>query len=450
MKVHYLSVTCSLLFFAICPVASYANEPGSESAPSSIEQHQQRISDLQMTLGPYDEGLIQPTLDMAFLLNENNQLSKANETFESALQLYRINYGLQDLKQTAILDVIIGNNLKQQDWRTANNNFHKLHWVNRRNYAANDPEMLQVLDRLIAWHLLAINLKTGLHPGEHFLKLLELNHRTLEIVDNDEKQDRLALAQRLYKLALIHYYIAVAVQRGDPVGEFLLAEFNPLQLNESYQSASVKLVKKMFIRSRKLMTRIASLYQDVSPSSKGSRAIAQLYLADWDLLFNRHANANRGFKNTYDILIGNGYSRAMVNSFFSRPLLLPTSEFKPDLMVKHSTQAIRDDDISDNEKIEFVGWSKALPGVKYPAADIKGIVKASTERFSDVSFDVLKDGLTKNIVISRGNKELSLPRRTAYEAIWSAQFRPRLLDGKAVAVSGMSTRFYLPSLDAKK
>ena len=80
--------------------------------------------------------------------------------------------------------MLISNNLRQQDWRTANNNFHKLHWVHRRNYESLDPRMLEILDRLIAWHLLAINLKTGLHPGEHFLKLLELNHRTLEIVDN--------------------------------------------------------------------------------------------------------------------------------------------------------------------------------------------------------------------------------------------------------------------------
>ena len=427
MKVHYLSFTLRVLLGLVYTMTACAEDAINATPLSSIEQYQAHIGELQTRLGPYDEGLIQPTLEMGLLFNQNNHYLEANETFASALQLHRINYGLQDLKQTSILDLLISNNLRQQDWRTANNNFHKLHWVHRRNYESLDPRMLEILDRLIAWHLLAINLKTGLHPGEHFLKLLELNHRTLEIVENFETQDKLELSQRLYKLALIHYYIAVAVQRGDPVGEFLLAEFNPLQLNESYQSASEKLVKKMFIRSRKLMTRIASLYQGVSPSSKGSRGIAQLYLADWDLLFNRHSNANRGFKIAFDTLVETGYSEEMVNSFFHRPLLLPASNFKPDLMTEHSAKVQIEGDEKENEKLEFVGWSKTLPGVKYPAADIKGIVKASTERFSDVSFDVLKDGLTKNIVISRENRDFSLPRRTEVpRKSPSPQLRPQV------------------------
>ncbi|NKB37333.1 MAG: hypothetical protein GKR93_09215 [Gammaproteobacteria bacterium] len=448
MKVHKLSIVYTLLVNAITSIFCFVVSTSLLSAESSLEDYQQRINMIQKSIGPYSEELIQPTLQMGLILHENNQFSDANERLESALYLHRVNYGLQDLQQSSIVDLLISNNLNRQDWKSADNNFHKLHWLHRRNLDSNDPELLAVLDRLIAWHLVATNLKTGQHPGKHFMKLLELNQRALEIVDNYPVQDQLELSRRLYKLALVHYYIAIAVQRGDSVGRYLLEEFDPIQLSDSYETASEKTALKMFRKSRQLIVRIVSLHQDIVPATKDSRAIAQLYLADWDLLFNRHANANRGYQNSYDILLERGYSSDLINSFFDQPILLPKSEFIPDLMTKYALQYEKNE-IPETGTMEFVGWSKSLPGVKYPTAEINNIVSASTERFADVSFDVLKDGLAKNIVIGKHKRKSGLPRRTTYEAIWSAQFRPRLIEGRAVAVSGVTTRFYMPSIENK-
>ncbi len=448
MKANHLLIIFKLLVSPVLLIFFFSLSISTLSAEASLEEYQQRISRIQKSVGPYSEELIQPTLQMGLILHENNQYLDARETLESALYLHRVNYGLQDIQQSPIVDLLISNNLSRQDWKSADDNFHKLHWLHRRNFDSQDPELLAVLDRLIAWHLVATNLKTGQHPGKHFMKLLELNQRTLEIVESYPEQDQLELARRLYKLALVHYYIAIAVQRGDSVGRYLLDEFEPIQLSDSYQSSSEKVALKMFRRSRALLVRIVSLYQNGKPATADSRAIAQLYLADWDLLFNRHANANRGYQNSYDVLLEQGYSSALVNSFFEQPVLLPKSEFVPDLMAKHARQ-IEKNEKPENNRMEFVGWSRSLPGVKYPAAEINNIVAASTERFADVSFDILKDGLAKNIVISRHKRKSSLPRRITYEAIWSAQFRPRLLEGKVVAVPGVSTRFYMPSIKSK-
>ena len=448
MKAHHLVILSKLFLSTVFTICFFIAGSGSLSAESSLQEYQQRISKIQKNVGPYSEELIQPTLQMGLILHENNQYLDANEKLESALYLHRVNYGLQDLQQSPIVDLLISNNLNQQDWKSADNNFHKLHWLHRRNLENNDPKLLAVLDRLIAWHLVATNLKTGQHPGKHFMKLLELNQRTLEIVDSYPVQDQLELSRRLYKLALVYYYIAIAVQRGDSVGRYLLEEFEPIQLSDSYQSTSEKAALTMFRRSRQLIVRIVSLYQNVSPATKDSRAIAQLYLADWDLLFNRHVNANRGYQNTYDFLIEGEYSGSLINSFFEQPVILPMNEFTPDLLEKFALQLEENKEI-ETSRMEFVGWSKSLPGVKYPAAEINNIVAASKESFADVSFDILKDGLAKNIVISRHKRDKSLPRRTTYEAIWSAQFRPRLLDGKVVAVSGVNSRFYMPSIENK-
>jgi hypothetical protein len=288
--------------------------------------------------------------------------------------------------------------------------------------------------------------------------LLALHEQALHIVENYPIPDDVELAKRLYKLALVHYYIAIAVLRGAPVGQYLLQKFNPIQTGNSYQTVSEDIAMKRFRISRKLISRIATLYSNSASATRGSEAIALVYLADWDLLFNRHPNAYRGYKQAYSELIEDGFSSEQVNSFFLQPKLLPKSEFTPDLMIQYTSKNLHADranaDVNDlstaGNEIDFVGWSTALPGVKFPAAEINTIVSPNTERYSLVSFSVLKDGLTDDIRISRDNPETSLPRHATHNAIWSAQFRPRLLNGEPMEVSGMSTRFYLPSIDSLK
>ena len=416
---------------------------------NSIIDYQKKIDQLEISAGPNNNALVEPLLSMGVLQNENGQFSYAEKSLKRALKVQRINNGLHDLSQLPILDLIISNNISQENWKAANNNYHLYHWLHKRNYEETDPRMLPVIDKMIAWHLLGTNLKTGPHPGEHFIKLLELNERALNIVKNFPVPNDMEHAKRLYKLALIHYYISIAVQRGEPVGRYLVQKFNPIQNGDSYETTSGQIVKKRFRKSRKLISRIVTLYSYNASASPGSDAIALLYLADWDLLFNKHKNAYRGYELAYNKLIEGGFSRELVNSFFIQPKLLPKSEFIPDWMVQYASNNSNAEEKSE-ATTEFIGWSTALPGVKFPAAEIGSIVSSSTERYSLVSFDVLEDGLTKNIRISRDNPENSLPRRTTYDAIWSAQYRPRILDGKAVEVSGMSTRFYLPSIKQNK
>ena len=465
MKVINFYFSCLFLGGIVWSAASLANdleqsnsEVSRSESSNSINNYQSHISQVEISAGPYSKELITPLLSLGILQNENNLYSNADDSFKSALQIHRINNGLHDLKQLPILELIISNSISQQNWKATHNNYHLYYWLHRRNYEETDPRMLAVLDKLIAWHLLGTNLETGPHPGEHFMKLLDLHELALQIVENYPIQDDLELAKRLYKLALIHYYIAIAVQQGAPVGKYLAQKFDSIQLADSYETTAEKITRRRFRISRKLVSRLATLYENNTSAIAGSAAIALVYLADWDLLFNRHTSANRGYQLAYDKLLDSGFSREIINSFFLQPKILPKYEFSPDLMVQHASNSLHTDNVDSNANsttangitMDFIGWSIALPGVRYPTAEINNIVSPSTERYSLVSFDVLKDGLAKNIRISRDNPESSLPRHATYNAIWSAQFRPRLLDGKAVEVSDMSTRFFMPSIESRK
>lgn len=454
------SLSCVFLFFGglLFSPACLSNELGKPSVDRtytetgySINDYKQNIKRIEIESGPYSRDLEAPLVSLGMLSGENGMYSEAADMFSRALRVHRANNGLYGLKQIPILELVIDNNIKRSDWKATDKNYHLLDWIYRRNYEKTDIRMLAVIDKLSAWHLAAANLDTGNHPGQHFVKLLELNGTAVTIVDNQSDRDSLSLAKRLYKLALVHYYTAIAVQRGEHIGIDLVQEFAPFESRESYDKASEKIVRKSYRESRKLVSRITSLYENDPAATPENRAIAGLYLADWELLFNRRANAKHLYHQVYSGLIENGFSPDRVNSFFLQPRLLPNSDFSPDMVSRFLSHHTEPDNMANTtakpdtvDRIEFIGWSTALPGLKFPVTEVKNIVSPNTEHYSLVSFDVLKDGLAGNIRVVEQNPENNSPRSIAYNAIWSAQFRPRLKDGKAVSVSGIKARYYLP------
>lgn len=437
-------------------MAGDTHAPTTRTLPDSTtpDIYQTRISKLQKSRGPHDVALLDPLLARGRDQFENGLHDDAGKTLNAALYIHRVNLGLYDMGQLPILELLIENNIQRKDWRAVNDSYHRLDWLHRRNDDIDAATRLAALDKLIAWHLLATGLDAGPHPGEHFLTLLDLHQRALKIVEDNPVLGRKKLANRLYRLALVHYYIAIAVQRGAPVGQYLAGEFDPIQKGGSYQTASEKIARKQFRKSRRLVVRMTALY-DHEKTVRGADGIARLYLADWDLLFNRRASARRGYAEACAMLLAAGFTREEINAFFEKPQVLPRYEFSPELMLDYVAGAEHVSASAGNQEtpvtvLDFTGWSRDLPGVKFPRSAILSIVATDREKYSLVSFNLMKDGLAENIRVSNGDPEKSLPRRDTYEAIWSAQFRPPLQDGRLVELSGIQTRFYMPGMTAIK
>ncbi len=439
--------SCVLLFssVAVCMAQesfTHSIQFKDKDIAESVAALDDEVKSIQMSLGPHDISLIQPVKTKALLLYEAGQHQQATEALADLIYLHRVNHGLYDMAQMKYLEMMINSNMARKNWGAVNDNYRKLEWLQKRNMEEDAAEMLQALDKLIAWHMLATGLKTGTHPGEHFLELERLHEQAVAIVEVNPELGKEALAQRLYKLALVHYYIAIAVQRGAPVGQYLANEIDPIKRGESYETTADRIALKKFRRSRDLVARATELYSQET-GIKGATAIARLYLADWDLLFNRQVSAKQGYRETCEKLLQAGYSREFINSFFQQPQVLPRYDFIPGLLADYDANDLP----ADNEMMEFVGWSKDLPGVKFPETAIHSLAKKNPHSYSLVTFSVMKDGLAEKIKINRDNADRSLSRRITHNAIWSAQFRPRLEDGKVVSVSGLSTRFYMPDFD---
>lgn len=450
-KAFVLLFLGKLIFLLASPSTGFGQSDLVEP-DNSISHYRNRVQQLEIAGGAHNGELATPLVSLGALLQENGQYSEAADILGRALYVHRINNGLYNLAQLPILELLIDNNIAQKNWHETNKNFHLFDWLHRRNYDKTDPRMLAVVDKLTTWHLAAANLNAVAHPGQHFLKLMELNQTAIDIVEHNTEQDTLSLARRLYKLALTHYYISVAVQRSEHIGMDLVLELAPLARRDSYDEAIEKIVRKSYLQSRKLLERIIALYISERGSSEENKAIALLYLADWDLLYGRRGNAKHFYHQAYNKLVSSGHSQTSVNSFFLQPKLLPKSEFIPDLMTQYESSmgySPKTGTPGDarNDSVQFIGWSTSLPGIKFPVSDVKDIVTPNTERFSLVSFDVLKNGLADNIRVLKQKQNHGIPRSTTYNAIWSAQFRPRLENGKPVSAPGILVRYYFPDTD---
>ena len=120
-------------------------------------------------------------LGIAYQSEGNHE--EALEVLERAWHIRRINQGLYNLNQLSIINLIINSRVKIRDWSGVSDAYDYVHWIHKRNYDANDPELLPILKRLRAWHISAYYLDTGHALTEHFYAADSIYRQGMRIVE---------------------------------------------------------------------------------------------------------------------------------------------------------------------------------------------------------------------------------------------------------------------------
>lgn len=89
---------------------------------------------------------------------------KRLEVLNQALQLHRINYGLESKEQLGILEQILSTNIDLEDWKALDQSYEYFYWVNRRIYGTDSLDLLPALNRVMEWKLDVIERGLFGHP----------------------------------------------------------------------------------------------------------------------------------------------------------------------------------------------------------------------------------------------------------------------------------------------
>jgi len=118
-----------------------------------LEQRQRAIEDLQSEQGIYHPSLIEANADIARLFVELENYDEATRYLTEALQIARINTGLYSEQQLPLIDELIRNNVRKQDWREVDDLVHLDHHIASRVYSPEDDSYLAAADDYGKWKL---------------------------------------------------------------------------------------------------------------------------------------------------------------------------------------------------------------------------------------------------------------------------------------------------------
>lgn len=118
-----------------------------------LDVRRRAIEDLQSEQGIYYPGLVEAHSDIARLQIEMEDFDGAVQSLNDALQIARINSGLYSEQQLPLIDELIDQNLKREDWQEVDDLVHLDHHISSRVYENADSEYLAAADDYGKWKL---------------------------------------------------------------------------------------------------------------------------------------------------------------------------------------------------------------------------------------------------------------------------------------------------------
>lgn len=425
---------------AAAPAATEAGAapPDAPAVPDqTISQLLERIRELESSVGPYDPGLGEQLSGLGLAYQQNQDHANAAETLSRALHIKRVNEGLHNLGQLAILESLIASNIARQNWEDLDRNYQMLLWLHRRNFDPGDPRFLPIVDKMGRWKLQAY--REGLlkqNPETTLREAESLYSQTVDLLEEQYGEHDPRLIDSLYGKAMTNYQIAKEVIKK-PLDHFRSTGAPASFSTISYQQVCTPTPRGPVCRLIPVMTRsnnfdgymaqqrdkdmmifqtlqrvklplkqIVAIHEAHPELPRDNYAAALVHLGDWHLYYDQRGTAFKMYKQAYEVLAAAGKEPAELERLFGKPVTVPSLRL----------------DLPDVEQ------------------------KLDQEReFLNVSFDVTRSGRARNIRFDEDAAGEDGARRRIKKLLSESKFRPRLVDGEPVDTEGVTLRIPVPA-----
>ena len=413
-------------------VSAAADEQASDipELTRSITDYEREIQAREAEHGVYDPATGEFLLSVGLVYQNDGRHEEAIEAFTRALQIKRVNEGLQSTGQLLILEQLIKSNIANADWEEVDRNYQQLLWIHKRNYDAGDPRLLPVVDMVGRWKLKAY--KENLLDGSAVRIIGEsekLFRNTITILERQYGENDPRLINPLYGRALTNYQYAIEVANtpqdefhgaGSPTRTQVVCRTvptanggarricNTIRVPDPSYYATQSSNKDFALGQRivavgKALKQIVQIHENNQDLPKDSHARALVHLGDWNLLRGKKTTAYKNYKAAYALLADGDDHQEAIAELFGKP--------------------------------------QNLPALRLPLPEIDE--KLEEEKTTSVlaSFDVSRSGRAKNVqIIESEPPDATSARRKAKKTIRGRLYRPRFEKGEPVATVGNKIR----------
>ena len=391
-----------------------------QAPATSTADYERRIRERAAEHGVYDPVSGEYLLALGLAHQAQGEHEQAIAALERALQIKRVNEGLQSVGQLLILKQLLKSNVATANWEMLDRNYQQLLWINKRNYEPDDPRLLPIIDEVGRWKLKAY--KENLLDGGALRTIGEsekLFRETINILEGQYGEHNPDLIRSLYGRAMTNYQYAIEVANtpqdefqgvGSPTRTQVICRTLPTPDGGSrricntisipdpgYYASRAK--NKEFTLEQRLLTVGKALQQIVDIHAAhpdlpdDSRARALVHLGDWNMLRGRKTTAFRHYESAYAALSQNGSYPGLMEELFGKP--------------------------------------QDLPALRLPLPEVDKKLREQKTTAVLASFDVSSNGRARNVkIIESDPPDATSARRRARKTIRARVYRPRFEEGE--------------------
>lgn len=403
-----------------------------ESQEASIKRHEQLIQEIELNDGPFSAQLPQQLLSLGITLQADGDFEKAQDYFDQAMHLTRVNHGLFSETQIPFVKFSIDNQLRQGNLLAADEQQRYLFYLNQKNHQGNSAALLPALEDFAEWNIFAFSAPVTA-PA---LSLSEpgAREKTAPVDEAMFRVERLINAQHIYwsiaqilvanfgvgdprlldaeqRIALTNYFFATTIATEADTLNLSTASIPATATTTGVGSAPM-LGNMGYRQGRDALERRRNYMLEMPEVPTADKLHASLDLSDWMLYFSRQRmKALESYASNREVFVGSMTSDEL-DAVLSPalPQQLP-SFIKP-------------------------AWSRAALGLpEDQAIKYKGHI--------DVQLNLNRFGKPTTVeVLGRSNPEVKLVEQRLLRGLRRAQFRPRFENGELKTSDTVHARYY--------
>ncbi|MCG8412940.1 MAG: hypothetical protein MI746_01865 [Pseudomonadales bacterium] len=432
--------TFGLLKAALCTSAlgvAYAQQPDTDADGESV------------WLNAYDQIRSEQLIDEGQRAMSEGEYGVAESIFLDAVQIAKVNFGLNAEEQRMPLELAISAQLAQGKWEQVDNHFSYFEWLNDEIYTRDFYAYLRGTEQLSSMLLKASADTSNPLAVRYLIAAKNLNWRAVSSIEATLGESHTELAPWLYNIVLTHYYQSSLIKRHGVSSTVFRNEQNEevsgFTLNKG---ESLRISYRI---GRELLERIASIYEGAPQLPPERNAMAQIYLADWELLFGHEDEAVTLYQNAFNELLAIGISLEQANQVFARPTVLPSRSLHNSVATMLSEQR--------EGPVRFNAWSPNYPAAELPSERLAINTRTGADIMALLRFDLhplLPTGMLNNertirlgfnlndLEVVSTTPDNDLIRERAIYAVSLLQFRPRLENGAPVSFEDVELEYLFP------
>lgn len=318
---RHFFLTVSLLPFAVS--AETTSSVDYIELQTELNASLAHVDALEYELGRYNYQLMEPLEQLARIQLLANRFDDAEATAQHAIQIARYSDGLYTKDQYRLLQLEIDISRTRRDWDDTFEQLDHLTWLVSRKFEGDSASQLQAINWLADTHLQCALDTDSSHRAAHMIKATMLSEYAVQLAQITRRTHEPIYPQLLYALSEKYYVEARGLYGHSKVSYAIRKLFPELDIMNKKQEA--RDIRYLAGLDKLIMLRDNVAQQE--GESLEALAMAEIYLADWKLAFNRSDDIGDEYARAIALLREAGIADARIDRFFANPVVLPRQDF---------------------------------------------------------------------------------------------------------------------------